>query len=353
MTVNLLYWDGLLRGGAISLLLLLAIFFVRDVRSSLTARLGLTLALAGVLFLITLALPASFFRSWWRVPIQTVNLATPGLFWLFMESWFRDDFELAWPHWLSLAMLSLPGTLQQSGMLEPMSGDLASFAGLVAVVLGLRAAIRGRTGDLVESRRRARLLLSLVIGLIIMVVTLSELPLRHWPPSPLWRLENTMLLFTLAATVTISLLGWRDPSTIAPPAALPVPTAPSSLPEDEALLMTVDRLMRAERLYRQERLTVSAVAARLGVADYRLRRAINQGAGARNFNAFLNRYRLEEAKAALVDPAQREVPILTIALDAGFGSPAPFNRVFKEATGATPSEYRAAAGQQGRHTSTN
>ena len=341
MTVNLLYWDGLMRGGATALLLLLAIFFIRDVRSSLTARLGLTLALAGVSFLITLALPASFFRSWWRVPIQVVNLATPGLFWLFMESWFRDDFDLRWPHWLALLVLVLPGTMQQSGLFLPYSGDLASLAGLVAVVLGLRAAILGRTGDLVESRRRARIMLSLVIGVIIMAVTLAELPLRHWPPSPLWRLENATLLFMLAATVTISLLGWRDPSAIAPPTALTITAAPPALPEDEALLAAVDRLMRGERLYRQERLTVSAVAARLGVADYRLRRAINQGAGARNFNAFLNQYRLDEAKGALIDPAQREVPILTIALDAGFGSPAPFNRAFKEATGLTPSEFRA------------
>ena len=348
MTVNLLYWDGLMRGGATALLLLLAIFFVRDVRSSLTARLGLTLALAGVSFLITLALPASFFRSWWRVPIQVVNLATPGLFWLFMESWFRDDFELRWPHWLALAVLVLPGTIQQSGLLLPFSGDLASLAGLVAVILGLRAAIRGRTGDLVESRRRARLTLSLAIGVIIMAVTLAELPLRHWPPSPLWRLENATLLFMLAATVTISLLGWRDPSAIAPPTALPVVTTPTTSPEDSALLATVDRLMRAERLYRQERLTVSAVAARLGVADYRLRRAINQGAGARNFNAFLNQYRLDETKTALNDARQREVPILTIALDAGFGSPAPFNRAFKEATGLTPSEFRARAARSDR-----
>jgi AraC-like DNA-binding protein len=345
MMVNLLYWDGLMRGGATALLLLLAIFFVRDVRSSLTARLGLTLALAGVSFLITLALPASFFRSWWRLPIQVVNLATPGLFWLFMESWFRDDFELRWPHWLALLVLVLPGTLQQSGFFLPFSGDLASLAGFVAVVLGLRAAILGRTGDLVESRRRARVMLSLVMGVIIMAVTLAELPLRHWPPSPLWRLENATLLFMLAATVTISLLGWRDPSAIAPPTTLTITPPPTALPEDQALLAAVDRLMRGERLYRQERLTVSAVAARVGAPDYRLRRAINQGAGARNFNAFLNEYRLGEAKAALLDPAQREVPILTIALDAGFGSPAPFNRAFKEATGLTPSEFRARRGR--------
>jgi len=36
------------------------------------------------------------------------------------------------------------------------------------------------------------------------------------------------------------------------------------------------------------------------------------------------------------------VPILTIALDAGFGSIGPFNRAFKTHTGLTPTEYRRA-----------
>ncbi|PXW68077.1 helix-turn-helix protein [Blastomonas natatoria] len=46
-------------------------------------------------------------------------------------------------------------------------------------------------------------------------------------------------------------------------------------------------------------------------------------------------------KSALADRSQRDVPIITIALDAGFGSLGPFNRAFREAEGMTPSEYRA------------
>jgi len=34
------------------------------------------------------------------------------------------------------------------------------------------------------------------------------------------------------------------------------------------------------------------------------------------------------------------VPVLTLALDAGFNSLGPFNRAFKAATGLTPSEFR-------------
>jgi AraC-like DNA-binding protein len=52
------------------------------------------------------------------------------------------------------------------------------------------------------------------------------------------------------------------------------------------------------------------------------------------------RYRIDEAKAALADPAQKQVPVLTIAMDAGFQSIGPFNRAFKAATGQTPTEFR-------------
>jgi len=71
-----------------------------------------------------------------------------------------------------------------------------------------------------------------------------------------------------------------------------------------------------------------------------LRRLINQRLGYRNFNVFLNEHRIAEAKAALADPRQAEVPVITIAMDAGFQSLGPFNRAFKATTGVTPSEYR-------------
>ena len=86
---------------------------------------------------------------------------------------------------------------------------------------------------------------------------------------------------------------------------------------------------------------------RLKIPEYRLRRLINQRLGYRNFNVFLNNHRIEEAKAALADPAQAEVPVITIAMDAGFQSLGPFNRAFKADTGLTPTEFRrqAIAGQ--------
>jgi AraC-like DNA-binding protein len=111
-------------------------------------------------------------------------------------------------------------------------------------------------------------------------------------------------------------------------------------PREAALLGALRRELEQNRIYREEGLGIGGLAHRLGVPEYRLRRLINQRLGHRNFAAFLNGCRLDETMAALDDPTQAEVPILTIALDAGFQSVATFNRAFKARTGLTPSEYR-------------
>ena len=98
--------------------------------------------------------------------------------------------------------------------------------------------------------------------------------------------------------------------------------------------------MTVELAYREEKLSIGALAAQLGVPEYKLRRVINQQLGHRNFNAFLNGYRIADAKRALADPAMADVPVLTIAMDAGFQSLGPFNRAFKADTGMTPTEFR-------------
>ena len=100
------------------------------------------------------------------------------------------------------------------------------------------------------------------------------------------------------------------------------------------------RLMADERIYRHDNLTIGTLAMKLKIPEYKLRRLINQRLGYRNFNVFLNNHRIEEAKAALADPAQAAVPVITIAMDAGFQSLGPFNRAFKATTGVTPTEYR-------------
>ena len=103
--------------------------------------------------------------------------------------------------------------------------------------------------------------------------------------------------------------------------------------------------MAEERLYRHEGLTLAGLAERLGMGEASLRSLINQELGYRNFPDFLHHYRLQEAAARLV---AEDLPILTIALDCGYGSIGPFNRAFRQRFAMTPSEFRGAARLQGR-----
>lgn len=342
-----MFWDGVLRGGAMALMLLLAANFALRGGGSLTARLGLLLVLSGLAYLFLPAAPTAFNDSPWRVPLHLAGMAAPALFWLFAGSWFDDDFELRAVHYLAVVGLVTSGaTTVYFGLPQgwPRS-TLALFwplPSLVCTALGLAAALRGRANDLIETRRRARLALALVIGVLIMVIVGAELA-TDWPPPPEWRLVNSGALLLMLLIVSAVLFGWRDAALLAAPER-PRAEAQAAEADDGPLLARLAREMTHDRLYRQEGLTITAVAARLGVPEYRLRRAINQGLGARNFNAYLNGFRIAEAKAALADPAQRDVPVLTIALDAGFGSLAPFNRAFRAETGCTPTEYRARNG---------
>ncbi len=155
-----------------------------------------------------------------------------------------------------------------------------------------------------------------------------------------WRAVTLAAIFVATFIVSIGLYHFRStelfaaPDAPAPPERARPPAAPSSLAQ------RLTALMAEERAYRAEGFSIAMLAARLGEPEYRVRRAINGEMGFRNFTAFLNGFRLDEVRAALADAEQREVPILTIALDAGFGSLGPFNRAFRDAEGMTPSEYR-------------
>ena len=79
------------------------------------------------------------------------------------------------------------------------------------------------------------------------------------------------------------------------------------------------------------------LASRLAATPRELSEAIN-GVGKQTFYDFVNHYRREAAKDALIkDPASQ---VLEIAFDCGFNSKSTFNQLFKKATGLTPTAFR-------------
>jgi AraC-like DNA-binding protein len=155
---------------------------------------------------------------------------------------------------------------------------------------------------------------------------------------------NSAVLAGVVAAICYAMMRVDGADLFPAPEAAPVVIVPGHLAaeaaNDQKLVDALMRLMGDERIYRHDNITIGTLATKLAIPEYRLRRLINQRLGYRNFNVFLNNHRIEEAKAALSDPTQAEVPVITIAMDAGFQSLGPFNRAFKATTGVTPTEYR-------------
>lgn len=84
-------------------------------------------------------------------------------------------------------------------------------------------------------------------------------------------------------------------------------------------------------------LSLASLARLLGTNSSYLSRAINIGLGI-NFSGFVADLRCEAVAAAL--RAGSATDLLTLALDAGFGSKASFNRAFQAKFGESPSSYR-------------
>lgn len=99
----------------------------------------------------------------------------------------------------------------------------------------------------------------------------------------------------------------------------------------------LETLMRDETPYLDPELTLPILAQRLGTNASILSAVINNAFG-RNFNDFVNGYRVEAVKKMLQDPANSHYSLLGIGLACGFNSKSTFNRVFKKMTGSAPSE---------------
>ncbi len=100
----------------------------------------------------------------------------------------------------------------------------------------------------------------------------------------------------------------------------------------------IERLMANERLYLEPELTLSDLARRLQTNASLLSAAVNRAFG-KNFNDFVNEYRVEEVKRLLEDPKAKHLSLLGIGLECGFNSKSTFNRAFRKVTGVAPSEW--------------
>jgi AraC-like DNA-binding protein len=331
-----------------ALLLLLAALLFRDFRTVAAGRLGSAFALGSAAHAVTAASGFTLPVTPWHAALIAVSTGNVVVFGLFARALFDDAFEVRRWHaapWAAVVALSLTNCLLlvPAQILDPRVFAIAiSVISLGFVALAVGQTITSWSIDLVEERRRLRVFVVVAAAVYAGFTAIVQMfaPVSNAPD--VISTANAAILGAVVVAIAVSLLRVKGETIFAlaeKPAAAAVASGESN-GADRKLLDALMRLMSDERIYRHEGITIGTLATKLAVPEYRLRRLINRELGYRNFNVFLNNHRIAEAKAALADPSQAEVPVITIAMDAGFQSLGPFNRAFKATTGVTPTEYR-------------
>ncbi len=96
--------------------------------------------------------------------------------------------------------------------------------------------------------------------------------------------------------------------------------------------------LEKEKPYLNQNLTIGELAASLDIQSHHLSQLINDQLG-KSFFELINSYRVEEVKQRFFDPGYQNLTLLGIAMECGFNSKASFNRIFKQLTSQTPTEY--------------
>jgi AraC-like DNA-binding protein len=335
-----------LRAATVALLLVLAASLFRDFRNSTAGRLAVALALGSVAHAATAAIGVTLPISLWHAPAIALSTGNVVVFWLFSRALFDDGFRLRWWHgsiWLAVAAFSFVNCMWIAPAGNPRLSIIAvNLLALGFIGLAVGQMLSSWSADLVEGRRRLRIFIVAAVALYAGLNAILQMLTLRGDAAEIANIANIAVLAGIVAAICVAMMRVtaRELFLAASEAPAKVAAAPESEAPEQKLVDALMRLMTDERIYRHENVTIGTLATRLGIPEYRLRRLINQRLGYRNFNVFLNNHRIEEAKAALADPTQAEVPVITIAMDAGFQSLGPFNRAFKATTGVTPSEYR-------------
>lgn len=340
--------DTALRLIIVGQLLLVALLFLSG-RGNLGAR------ASGALLVVSIAVylieSSTTLRSSLTGPLSILvflSFATPYFIWAFVKKVFDSPLPANWLMAVFVAAglgiwLTISGS--ESGAMSESAVAARQVLSLIIVLNALWVSAIERRDDLLQQRRQFRTVFATLISIQAIVVLSVELAFGTSGPPAWLSMLNVVIIGAMTMGLSIFLLRLNEQFFPAS-AVTPVDNAAETKPQlNAAERVLYDKLINSMDAgdYRETGLTITALASKLGYPEHQLRRLINRHLGYRNFSAFLNGYRIDEAKAKLGDPEFARTPVLTIALGLGYGSLGPFNRAFKEYAGMTPSEYREQA----------
>lgn len=160
-----------------------------------------------------------------------------------------------------------------------------------------------------------------------------------------WEVINTLLFYTFIPVMLLASVYWKDSARrkIFLLNMLRHKYEKSRLDDAEVEKLTVllESYMNEKKPWLHSDLSIVEVAREIGISRHLLTQTINERLGM-NFNSYINGYRIRyivgEMERSVGDNRRRT--LLELAMNAGFNSKATFNRVFRDITGMTPSQYR-------------
>jgi len=334
--------DAFIRFTGVGLLIFLAVLTVRDLRKWHGAPYLFLASITVLAAYLGLTLPEFRLPDVVHVVVRIIDIPNLAFVWLFALTLFAHKFTLRWFHVAAIALYSLPIAiirLYQFDIVDMNPRPVLLVAEIFSIALVghlIFSTLRGRSDDLLEQRRRARIYFVIVIAFVATVTTFIHtdmfLPYEVsyatlWTASVWPGIVWTCFWLFGAKREALAFGDQADSEKLENPA-------------DQKLLAELETIMQSDQGFRQSDLTIVKLAKKMAVTQHRLRQLINQTLGHQNFNSFVNSYRLTAVKTALRDPDQASMSILTIALDCGFNSLTTFNRAFKDSESMTPSAYR-------------
>ena len=332
--------NGIIQVATATLLGLVCVLLVKHSRGALHTWTGIGFTLSILCYVV---IESDTIRSVKVLQIVAAMgaISIPVLFWMLSRAIFDDHFKFSPPLLIWFIVIIIPhfnffvSGLNPGSVFAQLASITARLTSLGFVLAGLYTALRTKRADLIDSRIRFRTTFIITTATLIGVTLIVEVVPIEQDTVIILQVLQRSAIFAITFYFLLSNFGIRSGFFFKE-----IPKAKVPSVDDPLLNAKLQSLMEDQKIYKKEGLTIGELAELMNAQEYRLRRLINGQLGFRNFNDFLNQYRINDACETLSDPAQVRKTILEIAYDLGYQSIGPFNKAFKDLKGHTPTSYR-------------
>ncbi len=276
--------------------------------------------------------------------------AACGWAWFFARALFRPKGSFGkWPIFAMVGIIAFESLWGfTSGLsIEGVSGEVRRLASNTASLICISAlafvfveAISGYNAQSPTSERRFRQTFVFLFGAFIAVTMVI---VRNADEGTFFDQWKDVAIYS---SVVVLLIGGRMAIAFRKNNPLPASRGQSRSKfatravGDTALARRIVEAIERDNFFTTQNIKVADLAAKLGEHDYKITQCITGLLQFRNFNHFINSYRVDHARRMLLDHDDDRA-ILAIAFDCGFNSIGTFNRAFKEIVGMSPREFRS------------